>query len=535
MLINIFILSLFVSFSKQINIANGVYNLMMENFYLQYYKRKILIIDNPKHPNTFFRIQFSSNNYYNIEEIYTKYQLIYLETKELIFTNRKVEKCNLWTFIKANNNKYVIKNINNCYIKIKKSKNACEDIPMNKATQFNLIKIYNEILIYNQTEKDILDKEPIDVIIKYIDLKDPNLLRKGIHQIEKDYDNEELRYSIRSILRNIPWIRKIFILMPNNKVRYFKDYKIIKEKIVYVKDRDLIGFDSSNSLAFQFRYWKMKEFGISDNFIAMDDDCFIGKRIEKKDFFHVEQGKVVPSIITSKFIQIEKKSVQANYKLYKFKALNSKEEQNDDVFNYSRFLTYLFVLNIFNKTINEPIFIPKFTHNAIPCNIKEIKEVYDLIYISEYKSTTLDSLYRNIETLQFQTLILSYTFIKYNKKINDIPYKFIKINQSISANYDFPLFCINKGPGNYSYLTFYKTKIAMEKLFPIPTPYEIIDYSFQNLSFNIVYSLENIIINSQKDLQLIKNKYSLNIIMILIFLLVLFKIFHFLQHYLKEY
>lgn len=31
----------------------------------------------------------------------------------------------------------------------------------------------------------------------------------------------------------------------------------------------------------------------------------------------------------------------------------------------------------------------------------------------------------------------------------------------------------------------------MEYLFPIPSPYEIIDYSFINLSFNVAYSLDN--------------------------------------------
>ena len=532
---NFFIFLLFISFSNQIIITNGVYNLIIQNFYLQYFKRKVLTINYPKHPNTFFRIQKSYNNYYYIEEIYTKYQLVYLETKELIFIKKKEEKINLWEFIKTKNSKYIIKNINNCFITIQKSKTICENISLNEATEFDLIKIYNEILLDNQRDKEILEKEPIDVIIKYIDLKDPNLHREGIHQIEKDYDNEELRYSIRSILKNIPWIRKIFILMPNERVRYFKDYKLIEEKIIYVKDRDLIGFDSSNSLAFQFRFWKMKEFGISDNFIVMDDDCFIGKKIDKKDFFYVEKGKVIPSIITSRFIQIEKNYVKTYYELYKNKAKNSKEEQNDDIFNYSRFLTYLFILNIFNITINNPIFIPKFTHNAIPCNLKELREIFNIINMSQYKSTTLDSLYRNIDSLQFQTLILSYTFIKYNKRVNDIPYKFIRINDSISAYYDFPLFCINKGPGNYSYLTFFKTKIVMEKLFPIPTPYEIIDYSLQNLSFDLVYSMDKIIINYEEELKLIRKKNTFKNNIILIFLLVFLKKFHNSAQYLDHY
>ena len=59
--------------------------------------------------------------------------------------------------------------------------------------------------------------------------------------------------------------------MPNEKVRYFKDYNLINEKIIYVKDKDLLGYESSNSLAFQYRYWKMKKFGISDNIILISN------------------------------------------------------------------------------------------------------------------------------------------------------------------------------------------------------------------------------------------------------------------------
>ena len=85
--------------------------------------------------------------------------------------------------------------------------------------------------------------------------------------------------------------------MPNERVRFFKDPELINEKIVYVKDKDVLGYDSSNSHAFQYRIWKMKEFGLSDNIIYMDDDCFIGQPLKKSDFFYVENNKVVPAII----------------------------------------------------------------------------------------------------------------------------------------------------------------------------------------------------------------------------------------------
>ena len=302
---------------------------------------------------------------------------------------------------------------------------------------------------------------------------------------------------------NIPWVRKIFILMPNDKVRYFKDYRLINKKIVYIKDIDLLGYDSSDINGFLFRYWKMKEFGISDNFIVMDDDCFIGKKLKKTDFFYIENGIVVPAITTSKFLKLEKISVEERYNYYKYKALMSKEEQNDEIFYYSLYLTHLLIMNTFKKDL---IFIPKFTHNAIPVRIKELKEIYDIVNNSEYKSETLDSLYRKVGYVQFQQFFLSYTFIKYNRKISPLTNKIIVINNSISASYNFSLFCINKGPGYYSYLNLYKAKLAMEYLFPIPTPYEIIDYSFTNLSFNIVNSMEKIVDLYELQLRDIRKK-----------------------------
>jgi len=520
-----------INFSYVKIIKNGVYNIMIDESYLYYYKSKNYITDNFKFPNTFYRIKKVINDvnsdykniYYNVEELYTNIDLSYLKNKELIFSRKYKNINNLWEFIEINNNSYAIHNKNNCYIQITVFGIICNDIQIKEATKFKLIKIYNEAK--NNYNNKLLKKEPIDVLIKYIDLNDPLLHRDNIHQIEKDNDNEELRYSLRSILNNIPWIRKIFILMPNERVRYFKDYNLIKNKIVYVRDRDLLGYDSSNSLAFQYRYWKMKKFGISDNIIIMDDDCFIGKKLNKSNFFYINNGKVTPLIITYNFLKINKTSVEQNCEFYKEKAENSKEEQNDEIFNYSKYLTFSFILNFFNVSFNESIFIPKYTHNAIPINLKDVKEIYDIVYKSEYKSMTLDYQYRSYKYLQFQIFILSYTFLKYNRKVKNIDYKFIQLNKSISANYNFQLFCINKGPGNYTLLTLNKAKIIMEYLFPNPTPYELIDYSFSKLAFNVTYSMDQYL-NSYENKQSIMSTpndsyYMKAFILIFIFLLLI--------------
>ena len=101
--------------------------------------------------------------------------------------------------------------------------------------------------------------------------------------------------------------------------------------------------------------------------------------------------------------------------------------------------------------------MPFLTHNAIPCNLKYLKEIFNIVYRSKYKFSTLDSLKRHFESLQFQTFYMSYTFNKYNKKVHPIPYKFIDNNYSLTANYKVSLFCINTGNDAYSnfYLFYY--------------------------------------------------------------------------------
>ncbi len=87
-------------------------------------------------------------------------------------------------------------------------------------------------------DESLLDLELIDVVIKYIDLSDKDLNR-NLPQIEKDIENGEIKYNTRSILQNIPWVNKIYIIMPNKKIKYFKNPEEINEKIKYIEDKEL--------------------------------------------------------------------------------------------------------------------------------------------------------------------------------------------------------------------------------------------------------------------------------------------------------
>jgi hypothetical protein len=113
----------------------------------------------------------------------------------------------------------------------------------------------------------------------------------------------------------------------------------------------------------------MKKFGISENIIAMDDDCFIGKPLKKSNFFYYRNGKVTPVIITSKFLRLNQSFVKKRLKMYEKIIMKNNVEQSSAEFRHSLYITYSFILKLFRKSIIFPVH----THNAIPINLNEFK------------------------------------------------------------------------------------------------------------------------------------------------------------------
>ena len=484
-------------------IKDGVYNII-------YYYRNYLSIKNnniqfsasKKFENkSNFRIKKKPNSsFYIIEHANSKLKISFSSSNfKLINGNSNAAE---WNVIESGH-RICIQNRNKCYIRYNGRKLTCDNCSLNSATKFSLLKVYEEVN-HRKNDIELIEREPIDVLIKYIDLSDPTLKREGIPQIKKDEDNQELKYCVRSVLKNIPWVRKIFILMPNKKVRYFKEYNLINDKIVYVNDKDFLGYDSANTYAFQFRYHQMEHFNISENFITMDDDYFIGKPLKKTDFFYVEKGRVVPAIVANTFKEETETTTRIQHNLY-LRKVQKKKGQTSEFFMYSVYTTYRYIIQILQKSLT----VPYFTHNAIPCNLKELKEIYDLVSKSKYKYSTLDSINRHLESLQFQTFYMSYTFNKYNKKVHPISNSYIDIEASITGNYNVPLFCINTGQKDYSDLSFKKARITMENLFPEPTQYELLNQTeLPSIAYNIVAIMEKEIKDNKKeikDLKKIKN------------------------------
>ena len=345
---------------------------------------------------------------------------------------------------------------------------------LTKANEFLFIELFQNVDV---TNSELLEKEPIDVLIKYIDLTDSSLNRTGIHQLKKDFDNSELKYSVRSILQNIPWIRKIFILMPNEKVRFFKPKEEIKDKIVYVKDKDLLGFDSGNSCTFQYNLYKMKQYGLSENFILMDDDYFIAKPINKNEMFYEENGKIYPAIITSDYYEMNRELIISQINDLR-KKRQSDDPHSPNGFYISQKISFLFLYDLLgndNIRKGKKLIEPAFSHNAIPMKISDIEELHKYIYdYYQFGKYILFSKERSVNDLQFQTLYWAYVKNKYNRKVSKITSEFYDLSQSnkVISNTK-KLFVINTSSRNYNPIFYRRQKDILERLFPIKTKYEI--------------------------------------------------------------
>lgn len=315
-----------------------------------------------------------------------------------------------------------------------------------------------------------LDETPVDIVYSYVDVSDEKLNRNN--RTEKDFDNEELKYSMRSVFKNIPWINKIFIITPNDKIKFLDDSDKISEKIVYVKDKDFLGFDTTSSITLEFNLWKLKEFGCSENFIYLNDDYFIGKPLEKSDFFYEENGKVTPYIFYNGVLSDNKnEEIDKRYKSLEPEILNTLK-QTSSFYRFQTLQSHKLLYKIFNKKAKVPSNLFCTLHNAKGYNLNELKEAYDVIENNyECAHDCLNSTYRKYNQITHQHFYDYYHLNKNGKKIREMDYVFADLNKVPDKNFNCSLFCINTGDDNYT-LEKKNVKDIMEKLFPDKTIYE---------------------------------------------------------------
>ena len=254
----------------------------------------------------------------------------------------------------------------------------------------------------------------------------------------------------------------------------------------------------------------MRKFGISENFILMDDDNFIAKPLNKSDFFYEENGKVYPCLITSDYYEMNKNKLEQRLFLY-LTSKNGNIPHSTSNFFVQQTRSLLLMYNIFgedNIRYGKKLIEPSFTHNATPLKLSDIEELYNYIikyYI--YANETLFAITRSPNSLQMQTSYTAYVKNKYDRKVVKVSSAFYDLSQShLIPKNDKKLFVINTGLRNYRPYFYIRETKSMNELFPIKTKYELDSDNNTNNVFNISIKKNE---DNQKFININLNNYSI--------------------------
>ena len=149
-----------------------------------------------------------------------------------------------------------------------------------------------------------IDQMPIDAVYTWVDGSDPLWIKKRDNAVNQNNkvskqsvnigrykDNKELKYSIRSLHKFAPWIKKIFIVTDNQVPDWLK---ISDEKIKIVDHTEIFKgkgkLPTFNSKAIEARIHHIE--GLSEHFLYFNDDVFLGKPCSKNTFFN-KSGKPI--------------------------------------------------------------------------------------------------------------------------------------------------------------------------------------------------------------------------------------------------
>ncbi|XP_070267012.1 N-acetylglucosamine-1-phosphotransferase subunits alpha/beta [Myotis yumanensis] len=183
-------------------------------------------------------------------------------------------------------------------------------LPENLSSKIKLLHLYSEAsvaLLKLNNPKDFQElnkqtKKNMTIDGKELTLSPAYLLwdLSAISQSKQDEDvsasrfedNEELRYSLRSIERHAPWVRNIFIVT-NGQIPSWLNLDNPRVTIVTHQDvfRNLSHLPTFSSPAIESHIHRIE--GLSQKFIYLNDDVMFGKDVWPDDFYSHSKGQKV--------------------------------------------------------------------------------------------------------------------------------------------------------------------------------------------------------------------------------------------------
>jgi len=138
---------------------------------------------------------------------------------------------------------------------------------------------------------------PIDIVYTWVNSNDLEWLKKKNDYTQGDNDspnesnvasrfreNEELKFSLRSVLLNAKWVQTIYIVTDNQIPNWYKAFdnrvQFVSHETIFLKKADLPTF---NSHAIESNLHRIP--GLSEHFLYFNDDFFLRSPVEPSDFF----------------------------------------------------------------------------------------------------------------------------------------------------------------------------------------------------------------------------------------------------------
>lgn len=147
-------------------------------------------------------------------------------------------------------------------------------------------------------------RTPIDLVYLWVDGNDIEWVKKKhaflgnktnlnveALSIARNANNEELKFSLRSVEQYAPWIRHIYIVTDQQKPNWLDTSY---DKVSIVDIRDILPTEALpcyNSVVIEYFFYRIK--GLSEHFLYANDDMFFNKPIGPEFFFNQKGYPIV--------------------------------------------------------------------------------------------------------------------------------------------------------------------------------------------------------------------------------------------------
>jgi len=136
---------------------------------------------------------------------------------------------------------------------------------------------------------------PIDVVYTWVDGQDPEWRRRKADAAGESYHEEsssdarflsrdELRYSLRSLHMNAPWVRKVFIVTDDQTPSWLEtahpSVQVVSHKEIF-SDPSVLPVFNSHAIESQLHHID----GLAEHFLYFNDDMFVGRPVAPQAFF----------------------------------------------------------------------------------------------------------------------------------------------------------------------------------------------------------------------------------------------------------